>query len=242
VAGDQRYRRGRRLDGSAGERAYWDLDRRLKEWQSAAGSATSATGAIYAIRRDLFRPVEPGVTDDFFVSTSVVAQGCRLVFAGDAVAYEPPAASSGLEFERKVRVLTRGLRGVVVMRRLLDPFTYGFYSLQLLSHKVLRRLVVLPLLVLLVASPALWGEGWLYQAAFLGQAALYGAAALAWVVGRRLASWKPLALPLFFCMVNLASLLALVNLLRGRRIESWEPRRSGSATGVAAPGRPADAR
>jgi len=64
VAGDQRYLSGRRADlGSEGERRYWDFDRKLKQFQSRAGSAISATGAIYAIRRSLFRPVPAGVTD-----------------------------------------------------------------------------------------------------------------------------------------------------------------------------------
>ena len=75
------------------------------------------------------------------------------MFAPDAVAYEPVAGSGELEFRRKVRIITRGLRGVLVMRALLNPWRHGFYAVQLFSHKVLRRLMVLPLLVLLCASP-----------------------------------------------------------------------------------------
>jgi cellulose synthase/poly-beta-1,6-N-acetylglucosamine synthase-like glycosyltransferase len=227
VAGDQRYlgRRGR--DGSDGERAYWDLDRRLKLWESIAGSVTSATGAIYAIRRELFRPVVPGVTDDFFVSTNVVLAGRRLVFAPDALAFEPVAPSSGAEFQRKVRVATRGLRGVWVRRALLDPFRHGFYALQLLSHKVLRRLVGLPLLAILCATPTLWSEGLIYRAALLGQLAVYAAAGAGWLVPR-LRRAKPVAIPLYFCLVNLAALRAAWNVLVGTRIDVWEPERSQS--------------
>jgi cellulose synthase/poly-beta-1,6-N-acetylglucosamine synthase-like glycosyltransferase len=227
VAGDQRYlgRRGR--DGTDGERAYWDLDRQLKRWESLAGSVTSATGAIYAIRRELFRSVVPGVTDDFFVSTNVIRAGRRLVFAPDALAFEPVAASSSAEFQRKVRVATRGLRGVWVMRALLDPFRHGFYALQLFSHKVLRRLVGLPLLALLCATPFLWNEGWIYRAALAAQLAVYGAAAAA-----RLVPWlgrsRAFGMPLYFCLVNLAALRAAWNVLTGRRIDVWEPERSGA--------------
>ena len=91
----------------------------------------SATGAIYAIRRELFRPVVTGVTDDFITSVQVVDQGRRLVFAEDAVAFEPPARSGGDEFGRKVRIMTRGLRGTILMRELLDPRRHGFYAIQL---------------------------------------------------------------------------------------------------------------
>ena len=227
VAGDQRYLRDPAAAGTAeGERRYWDLDRRLKLAESRAGNAVSATGAIYAIRRELFREVPSGVTDDFVTSTAVIAGGRRLVFAQDAVAYEPVAASRGAEYGRKVRVMTRGLTGVVRRRELLDPRRHGFYAVQLLWHKALRRLMVYPLLVLAITSPLLWRRGRLYRAATLGQAAFYGLgvagiALSGTPIGRR----RLLAVPAFFCLVNAAALHATLNLVRGRRIDRWESRR-----------------
>ena len=102
VAGNQRYRPGSASDATtAGEQVYWDFDRLLKEAESRAGSTISATGAIYAIRRSLFRGVPVGVTDDFAVSTSVIEQGYRLVFAADALAWEPVASSGSMEWDRR---------------------------------------------------------------------------------------------------------------------------------------------
>ncbi len=49
-------------DGSGGERAYWDLERLLKRWQSLAGSVTSATGALHALRALLVVVSNPPVT------------------------------------------------------------------------------------------------------------------------------------------------------------------------------------
>ena len=242
VAGDQRYlARGRRPDGADGERAYWDLDRWLKRWQSAAGSATSSTGAIHAIRRDLFRPVPPGVTDDFWISTNVVSRGRRLVFTEEAVAWEPATPSSGLEFRRKVRVMTRGLHGVWLMCELCDPRKHGFYALQLFTHKVLRRLAVVPLAALALSTPWLWNAGPPWRAATLLQLAFYAAAACgAAFAGRPERLPAPvrrfsrlLALPSFFCMVNAAAGVAAWNVARGRRIDSWEPQRGP----IAAPAR-----
>jgi cellulose synthase/poly-beta-1,6-N-acetylglucosamine synthase-like glycosyltransferase len=227
VAGNQRYLPEHNGDNMVdGERRYWRFDRKLKESQSQSGHAISATGAIYAIRRSLFRTVPTAVTDDFVTSTSVIAQGYRLVFAPDAIAYESAAKSGGQEFRRKVRVITRGLRAVLVMRQLLNPFRYGFYALQLFSHKVLRRLVVFPLLLLFLISPLLWQQGAFYQAATLAQYTFYGCAALGMILSKRkVGRLKIFTLPYFFCMVNLASLLATVNVMRGYRIELWEPQR-----------------
>jgi cellulose synthase/poly-beta-1,6-N-acetylglucosamine synthase-like glycosyltransferase len=227
VAGDQRYLRGGASGAMAeGERGYWDLDRMLKRAESQSGNVISATGAIYAVRRELIPPVPDGVTDDFITSTAVVAAGRRLVFAEDAAAYEPVASSGGVEYGRKVRVMTRGLRGVLLRRALLDPRRTGFYALQLLWHKLLRRLMVVPLIGLAISSPLLVAAGPFYRLAAAGQALFYGLAAAGIALrGRPISKARPLAFPAFFCLVNLAALHAAINVVRGHRIDRWEPQR-----------------
>jgi len=244
VAGDQRYLDADEVRGRAdtnrpagegvpgggwadgGERRYWDLDRRLKQAESRAGDVISATGAIYAVRRELIDGIRPDVTDDFYISTGVIAAGRRLVFAPDAIAWEPVAASAGGEFERKVRILTRGLRAVVARRALLDVRRHGFYSVQFATHKLLRRLAVYPLLVAGLASASLVTAG-------RGYALLGAAQAVAWtlgLVGLRLGD-RPVgrnpvfALPAFAVLVSIASLIASVRVLAGDAVTHWEPRR-----------------
>jgi len=231
VAGNQCYleEQGGRKGVDGGEILYWSFDRLLKQAETLAGNVISATGAIYAIRRSRFRTIPAGVTDDFFVSASVVAQGYRLVFEAAAVAFEPTAGSHRGEFARKVRIMTRGLRGILILRELLNPFRHGFYALQLLSHKVLRRLTVFPLLVLLVVSPVLWEAGAIYRLVTVGQAGLLGCAAARILLGgSRLSRARVFSVPFFFCAVHAAELVAFFNLLRGHRIERWEPTARGS--------------
>ncbi len=230
VAGDQRYLKGgSRSAADAGERSYWNFDRLMKVWQSRAGNVTSATGAIYAIRRSLFRTVPEGVTDDFATSTQVIAQGYRLVFAPDAAAYEPVASSSGVEFGRKVRIITRGLRGVLQMRRLLNPLRHGFYSIQLFSHKVLRRQMVFPLLLMLITSILLARTSPVYLLAAIGQVSFYGVAAVGCVFnGTKFGRRKLISIPFFFCLVNFACVIATIHSLTGRRVVVWNPQRAKS--------------
>lgn len=231
VAGNQVYLSQKRQAAGAaqtgdGERTYWGFDRFLKQVQSQAGNTISATGAIYAIRRSLFPGVPEGVTDDFATSTAVIAQGYRLVFAPDAKAFEPVAKSSGVEFGRKVRVMTRGLRAVLVRRELLNPFRFGFYAVQLFSHKVLRRLMFVPLALLLVSNPFLLGKGLFYQLAMLAQVGFYGAAlAGALLQDTPLGRNKLLTIPYYVCLVYLAAAVATYNVLRGHQINRWEPQR-----------------
>jgi cellulose synthase/poly-beta-1,6-N-acetylglucosamine synthase-like glycosyltransferase len=214
-----------------GERSYWDFDRIVKDAESLGGSVISATGAMYAIRRELFREVPNGVTDDFVTSTRVIAARRRLVFEPAAVAYEPVAGSSGREYSRKVRIMTRGLRGVAVARELLDPGRHGFYALQLFTHKILRRLMAIPLLVILVTSPFLWDEGPIYRVAVVGQLLVYGLGIVGLALRDHAMGRRPwFAIPAFFLLVNIASLHALWNLLSGRRIDRWQPARRDVGT------------
>lgn len=234
VAGDQRYLHAPDTGVSAGERGYWNLDRQIKKWQSRAGSVTSATGAIHALRRELFQPVPSGVTDDFFVSTLAIKAGRRLVFAPDAVAWERTSPEATLEFGRKKRIASRGLRGVIAVRELLDPRRTGFYALQLSTHKLLRRLLVFPLIALFASSLVLWWHGPIYRAAAAGQLGLYAGALLGWLLGSRVRLPRPLVLAQYFVLANAACLVAAANLVRRRRIDVWEtqPRRNPGGLGA----------
>lgn len=223
VAGDQRYLHAG--DGH-GERAHWDLDRLLKRAESAAGSCISATGALYAIRRETFEPCPPAVTDDFVISTGAVARGQRLVFCEEAVAYEPVAAAGRHEYGRKVRIMTQGLNALRYRRALLDPRRHGFYAIQLLTHKLLRRLTVVPLLAVAVSAPFLARRGVVYGLTLVGEliGLLFGVIGL--VGPRSLRERRLPGLAAFVLLTNAAALHALANLLLGRRVEAWSPQRS----------------
>lgn len=235
VAGNATYRLPRDGEGSSrGEGLYWRYDTWLKEMESRTGSVVSAHGALYAIRRAHFRmPRETAVTDDFAISTAVVEQGARLVFDRDALAYELAIAEAGREFDRKIRLMTRAWRSVALRWRLLDPFRYGFYAVVLFSHKVLRRLLPIPLLLLALTSIGLAPQGGVYAIAAWGQAAFYTLAALGWLTRRSwLARLKPIYVPFYYCLANAAAVLALLRFLRGERIVLWHPQRHAAGTGT----------
>ncbi|MGQ0658577.1 MAG: glycosyltransferase family 2 protein [Chromatiales bacterium] len=212
---------------SRGEDLYWNYDKWLKRMESLTGSIISAHGAIYAIRRELYQPLtETAVTDDFAISTAVIEQGYRLVFESEARAHEFIIPAAEREFRRKVRLMTRGLRSVLLRRALLNPFRYGFYSLELFTHKVLRRLVPLFLIVLLVSSIRLSSSNVAYLAIAAAQAAFYLLAACGYLLrNQRIGHWYLFYVPFFYCLGNTAAFLAVMNVIRGHRIERWQPQR-----------------
>jgi glycosyltransferase involved in cell wall biosynthesis len=210
----------------AGELAHWDFDRALKTAASRSGSVVSATGALYAVRRELVQPVIDGVTDDFYVSTGVIAVGRRLVFAPEAIVREPVSSSASDEFGRKRRVMTRGFRSLMARRELLNPVRHGWNSVQLITYKLLRRLLAVPVVTIGVTSLALRRRHPLYAAVAIAQLAFWVAAGIGYV-GRstRLGAHKIFALPMFVAMGLVASVRAALDVVTGREIKQWTPAR-----------------
>ena len=229
VSGDYRYPKD--IEEGVGERTYWSFDRWLKRIQSQAGNMISGSGQLYAIRREHFRPIPDGASDDFFVSVQPISNGQRLVFEPDAVVSGPVTVSDDAEFSRKIRVLIRGFNGVWEVRHMLNPLRYKFYALQLFSHKILRRLVGIPMIVAALSAPLLWRRGWLYKLATLGQFGLHGLAVIGYLLrGSNLGRKKFFSMPFFLDMVNVAGIIAFVRLLRGKRQDVWTTQRSTEET------------
>jgi cellulose synthase/poly-beta-1,6-N-acetylglucosamine synthase-like glycosyltransferase len=213
-----------------GEDLYWRYDTWLKHLESRTGSVVSAHGGLYAIRRSLYQaPVDGAVTDDFVISTAVIARGYRLVFEPDARAWELPVPTARREFSRRVRLMTRGMRAVAQRRELLNPFRHGFYAAVLFTHKVVRRLLFVPLVVIFAATAALSSQHEGYASALAAQLLFIALAALGFALrGTRLGALKVFYVPFFFCMANLAAALAFARFARGERIVSWQPQRHPS--------------
>jgi hypothetical protein len=94
------------------------------------------------------------------------------------------------------------------------------------SRKVLRRLLPLTFPPLLLASLALAGDSVVYALFAGGQLSILVAGGLGWALRRTAVGRSPiLYAPFFFCMANLASVVALWNVVRGRRVERWTPQR-----------------
>lgn len=220
----------RRRSGWLGlaEDLYWRYDNAIKRAEHRLGGAVSAQGSLYAMRRELVGAVPPSVADDFFISTGAVTAGRRLAFEPRAVTIEAVSADARGEFGRRVRSTERGWRALLMRRGLLNPARHGAYALQLLFHKLLRRLVPWMLLALFAASLGLAGEHPFYATALAVQAAIYGLA-LAVAVFPPLRRIPGSSLVFFAVGSQLAMALGLVRVALGRHSSRWTPVRGAAA-------------
>ena len=72
VTGEARYLTGNRKIADIGERAYWDYEIKIKRLETAVGSMVGGDGAIYAIRRGLWRALPENAINDFLNPLQIV--------------------------------------------------------------------------------------------------------------------------------------------------------------------------
>lgn len=216
-----------RREGDAtgeGEGLYARWDKWQKTLESRIGSVFAADGLLYAIRRELYVPIDAvHAADDIYISTRIPLQGYRLLFEPDATAYERADVHAEQEFRRRVRVTNHSVRGLLTLRSHL--FTHGFYSLELLSHKLVRHMIPFFLIPLFATSAVLVTRAPIYALAFAGQVLVYALAMVGWALRNRpIGRAKPFYVPYYFCFVNAAAFFGLLSILRGSRVTAWTPR------------------
>jgi len=228
VSGELRYRGGG--EAVEGERTYWAYDQILKQLESKVSSLVGANGSIYAVRRTLFKPLPPGTAEDLVRPLQIVQEGRRVVYEPEAVTWENTAQDASMEFQRRVRIVTQSVRSLLDNRtlfHLLNPFRYGFFSIQLWSHKVLRWLSGILLLLIFALNISLVGYSWIYAVTMAGQVFFYLLALWGFTSEKVFKQQAP-KLPhiaYYFCLSCYAMLKGVYYGLRGRSMVTWQPSR-----------------
>ena len=204
--------------------SYMKYENRLRELETRLGSVVGVDGGIDAMRRSLYTPLRADQLPDFVQPLKVVEQGFRVVYAPEALLKEAALSEAVSEYPMRVRVALRALWALHDMRVLLNPFRYGVFSLQLISHKLLRYLAFIPLLLVFVSNAMLLPAGPVYPLLFCAQLLFYFLAWLGYRSEGRGGSPRFLSLPYYFTLLNLASLHATWRYLKGEKQVIWKPR------------------
>jgi cellulose synthase/poly-beta-1,6-N-acetylglucosamine synthase-like glycosyltransferase len=209
----------------AGEGLYWRLENAVKEMEGRFGATIVATGAIYGIRRSLWKSLPPEASDDSLHPLLTLSSGYDVVVAHNALAFEKAATSLAEEFRRKARMVTRQLAAYAQVRFFLWPLRPALAG-RLLLHKIIRWLVPFFLIGALAVNATLLDRAfyrWTFGAALLAAMVLaLGALRLR----RGFAVSAPLRFGMYVSVVNAAALVGVLDFLRGRRRTVWAVSRS----------------
>ncbi len=234
VSGDLVIRGGAGVLSGVG--LYWRFEKWLRRRESLVSSMVGATGAISAVRRELFRPIPAGtILDDVYWPLCVAMQGYRVVHEVRAQAFDRMPPRTKDEFGRKVRTLAGNFQLVASLPATLLPWRNPIWA-QLVSHKLLRLVVPWSLLGMLGLSVVLPGP-W-YEAAFWVQVIFYLLGLIGFAPGAAVRI-KPAAAAASFLVLNAASWFAFWVWVCGRAENSWHkvtyeaPKKSYSAESVA---------
>ena len=202
-------------ESSQGLSLYWRIEKLVRKLEAASGSVVGATGALYAVRRELLTRVPPGtILDDVYLPMQVVRQGRRVVLDERARVWDAPSLGTAREFSRKVRTLSGNYQLLQLAPWLLssrNPIRFEF-----VSHKLLRLVVPFALTALLATSFVLRGP--FYRVVLILQLVFYSLSVLAisrLLKGGVLARFADAAGT--FVLLNGAAVVALANFVAGRR-------------------------
>ncbi|GGG62016.1 glycosyltransferase [Hymenobacter glacieicola] len=216
-----------RRDGISGqEKAYLERENQIKYQEGVVwGTMIGAFGGCFAVRRACYHPAPASfIVDDFFISMAVLQEGYQAINELAAVCHEDVSDKLPEEFRRKARISTGNFQNLVAFRRLLWPPWRGV-SFAYWSHKVLRWLTPLLLLVMVLANMVLVvrGGGWFYQLLLLGQLGAPLLLLLDGALHRVGIHARLLRFITHFYSMNAALLLGLWRFLSGVKTTVWEP-------------------
>ena len=172
-----------------GAQSYWSYEKRLRLAESRVWAVPGATGAFYAIRRSLCRPLPPEtLDDDVWLPMQAVLEGKRCLFVPGAVAWDVAEARFDREGRRKLRTLAGNWQLPGLEPRLLsvrgNPVFFRW-----LFHKMARLLTPFwSVLAMLAAGALAWCGGWWWRALFSAMVAGMLLCAVSALAARRVKS------------------------------------------------------
>ena len=222
VVGEARYRDKEESPASKSESAYWELEMSLKKMESNIHSVVGGDGAIYAIRRELYEELKATDINDFVNPLQIILKGYRGVYETEAICYEESAGQFKKEFKRKIRIINRSVSGLFRVREVLNPLRTGFFSLEIISHKLLRWLAPVFMIIFAVIS---FGLSMLNIEVFHWSSLFVSLFLILSYIGYLFSEtynvWRVFYYPYYFMLVSFASLIGMSRSLRGEVQTTW---------------------
>ena len=201
------------------EGVYWKYETIIRLMEARFGATMTASGALYALRRQCFEPISSDtVIEDFVVPMRARQLGYSVIFDPEATAIEYAAPSVSGEFTRRVRLAVGSFRAMGELIRVRMDF---MTRLAFISHKLLRWLVPFFLITLLLSNTVLV-KAVPYRVALLTQSLFYLWAFLGYMFREQMKRIRFGLLGYFWLAMNIAFLVGFWKYLFGRQDSAWK--------------------
>jgi cellulose synthase/poly-beta-1,6-N-acetylglucosamine synthase-like glycosyltransferase len=205
------------------ENMYWKYEKWIKKLENQVGTILGANGSIYAIRRSEYIPLGPDIISDFIEPLLIAANRRKVIFEPLAKSYENSCIEFQEEFQRKQRIVSRSLYGLMKHAWLMNPFKHPVLSFELISHKLLRWLSPFFMIMLFVSNTYLLIRSRAFLYFFMLQCIFYIISFLGLILKGNSRVSAIFFSPYYFCTINYAALLGVIDYLTGRPAVFWEP-------------------
>ena len=227
VTGRPSFANPRETGVTRNEGIYLRYETWLRREESARGLLALASGSLFAMRRDLWQPLDTSMGDDFALPLRVAIKGFRSVLDDRAVAVTQLTQNQADSmFRMKMRIIAKDFRALLVYREMLNPFRHRALALALWSHKLLRWLIPYFLIALFSANTLLLSSP--LSRLFWGLQVAFYALACCGLYLRGAVRTAIVAIPTSFCIVNAAALMGTLSCILGRSFGQWAPDRPTS--------------
>lgn len=202
--------------GGGAYRRYEDF---IKRAESRVGGIIGADGAIYALRRNYYKPLLSEYINDFIHTIQVVLTGGRAISDDHIVCREEVEETGSGELRRQTRIMAQSWLIFFSQFGLLLQEGKLLYLWQFISHKFLRWLTIPLLIMLFGASWALDAHGIFYRTVFVAQILFL----VSILIGSR-STGGLVRVPYLFCLLHYAALTGFFKYLSGNIYTTWNPR------------------
>jgi len=205
-----------------GEGAYVAYEMWLRKKESSKSGLVGLSGSFFSARKEVCEEWDTQSPSDFNTALNCAKLGLVAVSSPDVHGYYKDIKDPGKEYERKIRTIIRGLTSLSRHVEVLNPFKFGWFSFQVMSHKLMRWLVPWFMLLALISNILVVGDSSIYCISLFLQGLFYLVALLP-LKFTSLRDSSAFKLPFFFLQVNKAIAHATVRFLSGTRMTVWTP-------------------
>lgn len=211
------------LNEGYGESDYVVYEMDLRKLESQVNSVVGLSGSFFAVRKEICDNWKSSIQDsDFHLLLNAIRKGYVGIVDDNVRGYYYRLNNDRNEFHRRCRTVLRGITTFFYNLDMLNVFKYGFFSVQLISHKLFRWLIPFWIGGMYVSLFFIINESEIYRIIFSLFSVLLGCTGVGFIF-KRLRRFQFFRLLYYQGLSHIAILSSWLTFLLGKRIKIWQP-------------------